>query len=66
MFAKKARFARADCGHADTVTVRNAGIERTICEHCGHVSLVAQEGLSGAVSRTQFARETERAPAVIG
>jgi len=65
MFAKKARFARPDCEHTDTVTVRNSGIERTICEVCGHVSFVAQEGWSGTASRSQFERESERAPAAV-
>ena len=66
MFSKKARSARAECSHADTVTVRNGPIERTICENCGHVSFVAQEGLSGAASREQFERESERSPATVG
>lgn len=64
MFSKT-KFARPDCDHIDTVTVRNSGIERTICEACGHVSFVAQEGLSGTVSRRQFERESERAPAAV-
>ena len=65
MFARNARFARPECEHTDTVTVRNSGIERTICEACGHVSFVAQEGLSGTASRSQFERVSERAAAAV-
>lgn len=60
MFAKKGRVARAKCGHAMTITVSNVGIERTVCETCGHVSINAHEGLSGAVRRSQFERDIER------
>jgi len=65
MFTKKTRFARPDCEHTDTVTVSNSGIERTICENCGHVSFVAQEGLSGTASRAQFERDSDRTPAAV-
>lgn len=61
MFAKKNRSARADCEHAHMVTVRNSGIERSICEECGHVSFRAHETLSAA-DRKQFERENARRP----
>lgn len=64
MFSKKAR--RAECEHRNIVTVRNAGIERTVCEACGNVSLRGLEGLSGSVSRSQFERESERSHAIVG
>jgi hypothetical protein len=60
LFAKRGRAARARCEHANTITVRNAGIERKVCETCGHVSINAEEGLSGAASRSQFERVVER------
>jgi hypothetical protein len=60
MFSRKGRHARAQCDHARTVTVRNAGIERSVCENCGHVSFRALEGLSGTVERRQFERDIER------
>jgi hypothetical protein len=59
VFSRRGRPAR-DCGHVKTVTVRNAGIERTVCELCGHVSFRASEGLSGSADRSQFEREIER------
>lgn len=64
MFSKRAR--RAECEHHSSVTVRHAGIERTVCESCGNVSLRGLEGLSGSVSRNQFERESERSHAIVG
>ncbi len=60
MFSKKYKLARADCDHIHAVTIRNGGIERTVCESCGHVSFRGLEGLSGTASRDQFMREAER------
>ena len=59
MIAKKGRGGR-ECDHSETVTVRNSGLERTVCEKCGNVSFKALEGLSGTVRRSQFGRLTER------
>lgn len=61
MLFKRSRLAPADCHHPSTVTIRNGGIERTVCETCGHVSFRAAEGLSGDVERQRFEREVERA-----
>ena len=60
VFAKRDRGTRVDCDHVKTITVKNAGIERAICEICGHVSINAGEGLSGSVTRSQFERTVER------
>ena len=59
-------MARTDCQHGKTVTVANAGIERSICEACGHVSFQAREGLSGSARRSQFERIAERADSMAG
>ena len=59
MFSRKGRSAPV-CDHAKTVVVRNAGIERSVCEACGRVSFRALEGLSGTADRSQFEREIER------
>lgn len=66
MFYNKVRLARPDCEHSESVTVRNAGIERTVCEGCGYVSFRGLEGLSGNVSRNQFERESERVHSSVG
>ncbi|HUG08664.1 MAG TPA: hypothetical protein VMP13_07200 [Acidimicrobiia bacterium] len=60
MFTRNKRSTRAHCEHRDVVTVRNAGIERTVCETCGWVSFEAHESLTGGAERSQFERETER------
>lgn len=65
MFVRKPRPARADCEHLDTVTVRNSGIERTVCETCGHVSFKGLEELSGSVKRSQFERASERSTTLV-
>lgn len=59
MFTKKIRLARAQCDHSSTLTVRNSGIERTVCEACGHVSFQPLEGLSGTADRRKFERPVE-------
>lgn len=60
MFTKSGKQARAHCEHLNKVTVRNGGIERTVCESCGHMSFRGLEGLSGAADRGQFERHMER------
>lgn len=66
MLNRKGRFARPACEHLDTVTVRNNGIQRTVCEACGHVSFKGLESLSGKASRSQFERASERASSMAG
>ena len=60
MLAKRARSAQERCGHTKRVAVTNSGIQRSVCEDCGHVSFNATEGLSGTAERSQFVRATER------
>lgn len=60
MFARKNKVARAECDHDKAITIRTAGIERSVCEKCGNVSITALEGLSGTASRSQFERVSER------
>lgn len=62
MFTKRDKVARTDCRHQTTVTVRNSGIERTVCETCGHVSFQPRESLSGSADRRMFERAIERTP----
>lgn len=66
MFSKRGRFARAECEHPNSVTVRNSGIERTVCETCGHVSFRGSEGLSGTADRRKFERDVERSEESVG
>jgi hypothetical protein len=55
------RIRRQDrCAHRVTVKVQASGIEREVCEACGHVSVHFVSGLSGEVDRDRFARPIER------
>jgi len=60
MFAKRDRFANSRCDHPTNVIVRNAGIERTVCEACGRVSLRRLQESFSAVDRSRFERPIER------
>jgi hypothetical protein len=61
MFGKRGRVSRAKCEHPQTISVRTAGIERVVCESCGHVSFSMVDDLIGSPSRDQFERATEGA-----
>lgn len=62
MFTNKVKAARTECDHPTRVTVRNSGIERTVCETCGHVSFRPLDSLSGTADRRMFERAIERTP----
>lgn len=66
MFYRRGRLAPAECDHPSRVTVRNAGIERTVCESCGHVSFRSAEELSGEADRRKFERDIERSRGAVG
>lgn len=48
------------CSHAETITVNTVGLQRAICETCGHVSIRSIDDIYGQVSRTAFAREADQ------
>ena len=48
------------CSHDVTVSVRMSGLERVVCERCGHVTVRYLSALSGSVDRSRFAREADR------
>jgi hypothetical protein len=57
------RWGRPDrlrCEHSQRVTIRGGGVERAVCESCGHVSINAPQGLSGRVDRAKFRRVVDR------
>jgi hypothetical protein len=66
MLSKKGRVARGQCEHQNTITVRNGGIERTVCESCGHFTFRGLEGLSGKADRSNFERGVERTEEAVG
>ncbi len=48
------------CAHRSTVSVHSSGVERAVCESCGHVSVQFVSDLAGEVERDRFARPVER------
>lgn len=45
------------CSHVSTIIINSAGLEREICESCGHVSFAFEDEESETtVGRHQFAR----------
>lgn len=66
MKTRKRKPTRGQCEHPNTVTVRNSGIERTVCEACGHMSFRGLDGLSGKARRSQFERDVERVEQRVG
>lgn len=50
------RPKRSGCSHPRSISVRSAGLERSVCERCGHMSFVFLEESSGNVDREKFAR----------
>ena len=58
--AKRVRQAAKVCPHTETLTTATAGLERIVCETCGHLSFNFPEVLSGPVHRRWFARPADR------
>lgn len=53
-------WRRRRCSHRVTVSVRSTGVERVVCEECGHVSVHFLTDLDGEIERTSFARPIDR------
>lgn len=51
-----------DCSHKLTVSVISDGLERVICEECGHVSIRYESMISGDIRRSQFKRLARLVP----
>ena len=58
--AKRVRQAAKVCPHTETLITATAGLERIVCEACGHLSFNFPEVLSGPVHRRWFARPADR------
>lgn len=48
------------CEHLSSISVRSGGIERLICETCGHVSFEFAESTLSEVERQRFARAIDQ------
>jgi len=58
--AKRVRQAAKVCPHTETLITATAGLERIVCETCGHLSFNFPDVLSGPVHRRWFARPADR------
>lgn len=47
------------CAHSNTVVITVAGLERTVCEECGQVTMNLVSELVNPVERVKFAREAD-------
>ncbi len=56
----------AVCSHQSTVTVITGGLERVICEDCGHVTIRYESMISGDLDRSKFSRDADSADVKVG
>lgn len=52
------RDAKA-CTHTATLSTISSGVERAVCEECGHLSIRFHRSLTGPVDRDWFARPAD-------
>ena len=57
--AIRPRTRPAQCQHETRLTVTAAGVERSICETCGHIGVRFTFELAGPVTREHFARPAD-------
>lgn len=55
----KSRTRPRECAHDTTLAVLAAGVERSICEICGHISVRFVARVTGPVTRNHFARPAD-------
>ena len=48
-----------NCSHSGAITVRSTGIERIVCETCGHVSFGFETAANEEFQRDVFARQAD-------
>ncbi len=48
-----------NCSHIGAITVRSTGIERIVCETCGHVSIRFETAANDEFQRDVFARQAD-------
>lgn len=51
-----------DCLHASTISVFSAGVERFVCEDCGHAGFRYESQISRDIDRTRFSRDADESP----
>ena len=56
----------AVCSHQSTVTVITGGLERVICEDCGHVTIRYESMISADLDRSKFSRDADLVDVKVG
>lgn len=59
--ALRPRARSGPCAHDTMLSVTAAGVERSICETCGHISVTFVTQLSGPIYRSRFSRPADGA-----
>ena len=59
--AIKPRSRPGQCSHEANLSVTAAGVKRSICETCGHISVRFLTEMSGPIYRRRFARPADEA-----
>lgn len=57
--AIRQRVRPGECAHETVISVSTAGIQRCICETCGHISVSFEPVVSGPATRGHFARPAD-------
>lgn len=57
--ALRPRARSGQCAHDTTLSVTAAGVHRSICETCGHISVRFVSEASGPVYRSRFSRPAD-------
>ena len=59
--AIRSRPRAGQCLHETTLAIAAAGVQRSICETCGHISVRFLSEMEGPIFRNRFARPADQA-----
>lgn len=57
--ALRQRARTGPCAHDNELSVTAAGVHRSICEECGHISVRFVSEVSGPIYRSRFSRPAD-------
>lgn len=56
---RSTRASDQPCAHVTTLSTLSSGIERKVCETCGHLSVHFHTAIRGPIDRERFARPAD-------
>ena len=59
---RNSRVNPQKCSHSGAITVRSTGVERFVCETCGHLSISFVTAQAEDFRRDVFARQADDTP----